>query len=43
MIHVAARESRVVADLERLSTGINWTLHPSTTRALRALLSAPVE
>jgi hypothetical protein len=43
MIHVAAREARVVADLERLSTGISWTLHPSTTRALRALLSAPVE
>jgi hypothetical protein len=42
-IHVAAREARVVADLERLSNGIDWTLHPSTTRALRALLSAPVD
>jgi hypothetical protein len=42
-IHVAAREARVVADLERLSNGIGWNLHPSTTRALRALLSAPVE
>jgi hypothetical protein len=42
-VHVAAREARVVADLERLSTGIGWTLHASTTRALRALLSTPVE
>lgn len=42
-IHVAAREARVVADLERLSPGIGWALHPSVTRALRALLSAPVE
>jgi anti-anti-sigma regulatory factor len=42
-IHVAAREARVVADLERLSNGIGWDLHPSTTRALRALLSAPVD
>ena len=40
-IHVAAREARVVADLERLANG-SWDLHPSTTRALRALLSAPV-
>jgi hypothetical protein len=40
-IHVAAREARVVADLERLATG-SWDLHPSTTRALRALLSAPI-
>ena len=40
-IHVAAREARVVADLERLGT-VEWELHPSTTRALRALLSAPV-
>ena len=43
IVHVAAREARVVADLERLSTGISWTLHPSTTRALRALISAPVD
>ena len=42
-IHVAAREARVVADLERLSNGVSWDLHPSTTRALRALLSAPVD
>ena len=42
-IHVAAREAGVVADLERLSNGIDWDLHPSVTRALRALLSAPVE
>jgi anti-anti-sigma regulatory factor len=42
-IHVAAREARVVADLERLSPGIGWDLHSSVTRALRALLSAPVE
>jgi anti-anti-sigma regulatory factor len=42
-IHVAAREARVVADLERLSNGDGWDLHPSTTRALRALLSAPVD
>jgi anti-anti-sigma regulatory factor len=42
-IHVAAREARVVADLERLVGGIGWDLHPSVTHALRALLSAPVE
>jgi anti-anti-sigma regulatory factor len=41
-IHVAAREARVVADLERMENG-SWDLHPSTTRALRALLSAPVD
>jgi anti-anti-sigma regulatory factor len=41
-IHVAARESRVLADLERLENG-SWDLHASTTRALRALLSAPVD
>ena len=40
-IHVAAREARVVADLERLGTD-SWELHPSTTYALRALLSSPV-
>jgi anti-anti-sigma regulatory factor len=42
-IHVAAREARVVADLERLAGVVGWHLHSSTTRALRALLSAPVE
>jgi hypothetical protein len=42
-VHVAAREARVVADLERLSGDVGWDVHPSTTRALRALLSAPVE
>ena len=41
-IHVAAREARVVADLERLADEDGWELHSSTTRALRALLSAPV-
>ena len=42
-IHVAARDPRVVADLERLAGTVGWNLHPSTTRALRALLSAPVD
>jgi anti-anti-sigma regulatory factor len=42
-IHVAAREARVVADLERLVSVVGWDLHPSTTHALRALLSTPVE
>ena len=42
-IHVAAREARVVADLERLASGDGWELHPSTTRALRAMLSAPLD
>jgi anti-anti-sigma regulatory factor len=42
-IHVAAREARVVADLERLRDATTWQMHPSTTRALRALLSAPVD
>ena len=42
-IHVAAREPRVVADLERLVSTVGWDLHPSTTHALRALLSAPVD
>ena|SRR5215207_8155591 len=41
-IHVAAREARVVADLERLTGSGDWELHPSATHALRALLSAPV-
>ena len=41
-VHVAAREARVVADLERLDGTVGWELHPSVTRALRALLSAPV-
>ena len=42
-IHVAARDSRVVGDLERLIDAAGWTLHASPTRALRALLSAPVD
>jgi anti-anti-sigma regulatory factor len=42
-IHVAAREARVVADLERLVSTDGWDLHPSTTHALRALLSAPFD
>jgi anti-anti-sigma regulatory factor len=42
-IHVAAREARVVADLERLAGSVGWDLHPSVTHALRALLSAPVD
>jgi hypothetical protein len=42
-VHVAAREARVVADLERLASTVGWHLHSSTTRALRALLSAPID
>jgi anti-anti-sigma regulatory factor len=42
-IHVAARESRVVADLERLASAVGWELHSSTAQALRALLSGPVD
>src|SRR5215216_7090488 len=42
-IHVAAREARVVADLERLAGPVGWRLHHSTTQALRALLSTPVD
>jgi hypothetical protein len=41
-IHVAARDARVVADLRRLASPDGWQLHPSTTLALRALLSTPV-
>jgi anti-anti-sigma regulatory factor len=41
-IHVAAREARVVDDLERLAGADDWELHASSTLALRALLSAPV-
>ena len=41
-VHVAAREARVISDLRRLVGDEGWTLHASTTRALRALLSAPV-
>src|SRR5215218_2637453 len=40
-IHVAARDARVVADLERLAGSVGWQLHRSTTHALRALLSTP--
>ena len=42
-VHVAARESRVVTDLERLIGTTGWQLHASPTRALRALLSAPID
>jgi anti-anti-sigma regulatory factor len=42
-IYVVAREGRVVADLERLVGTVGWELHSSTTQALRALLSAPVD
>ena len=41
-IHVAAREPRIVADLERLVGAMGWEVHPSTAQALRALLSAPI-
>jgi len=41
-VHVAAREPRVVADLERLVGTTEWELHRSATQALRSLLSAPV-
>jgi anti-anti-sigma regulatory factor len=41
-IHVAARETRVLGDLERLLGTTDWQLHRSTTHALRELLSAPV-
>jgi len=40
-VHVAAREPRVIGDLERLASD-GWELHRSATQALRALLSAPV-
>jgi anti-anti-sigma regulatory factor len=43
VVHVAAREARVVADLERLVGTVGWQLHPSTPHALRALLAAPVD
>src|SRR5688500_1443500 len=41
-VHVAAREARVIGDLRRLAGDESWQLHPSTTQALRALLSSPV-
>ena len=41
-VHVAAREAGVVADIERLMSDGGWELHPSVTRALRAVLSTPV-
>jgi anti-anti-sigma regulatory factor len=41
-VHVSARESRVLRDLERLAGPGGWRLHSSTVSALRALLSAPV-
>jgi anti-anti-sigma regulatory factor len=42
-IHVAAREPRVVADLERLSGAATWELHGTAEQALRALLTAPLD
>jgi hypothetical protein len=42
VVHVAADDPRVVADLERLAGGAGWELHPSAADALSALLSAPV-
>lgn len=42
-VHVAAREPRVLADLERLVEATGWELHRSATQALRSLLSTPVE
>ena len=43
VVHVAAHEPRVVADLQRLVDSTGWELHRSATQALRALLSAPLE
>ncbi len=42
VVHVAAIEQRVLADLERLAGHREWELHRSATQALRSLLSAPV-
>jgi anti-anti-sigma regulatory factor len=41
-VHVAAREPRVVNDLERLALEVDWELHATAAQALRALLSTPV-
>jgi anti-anti-sigma regulatory factor len=41
-VFVAAREPGVVRDLCELPTDDGWTLLPSATKALRALLSKPV-
>jgi len=41
-VHGAGREARVISVLRRRGGEEGWTLHASTTRALRALLSAPV-
>jgi anti-anti-sigma regulatory factor len=41
-VFVAAREPGVVRDLCELPTDDGWTLLPSTTKALRALLIKPV-
>ncbi|HZH24613.1 MAG TPA: hypothetical protein VEY49_06895 [Solirubrobacteraceae bacterium] len=41
-VHVAAREAGIVADIEGLIGDGGWELHPSVTRALRAVLSTPV-
>jgi anti-anti-sigma regulatory factor len=43
LVHVAARDPRVLADLQELADDDRWTLHRSTVAALRALLSAPVD
>jgi tRNA(Phe) wybutosine-synthesizing methylase Tyw3 len=42
-IHVAAREARAAGDLQRIADAAGWQLHSSSTHALRALLSAPVD
>jgi anti-anti-sigma regulatory factor len=42
-VHVSARETRVLDDLDRLAGPGGWQLHASTMSALRALLSAPVD
>jgi hypothetical protein len=41
-VFVAARDPQVVRDLCELPVREGWTLMPSATRALRALLSGPV-
>lgn len=43
VVHVAAREPRVVDDLMRLAGRTRWELHRSTTQALRSVLAAPVD
>jgi hypothetical protein len=41
-VFVAARDPQVVRDLCELPADEGWTLMPSATRALRALLSRPI-